>query len=142
MPIFTAAGGHHQDNWLVDGSPEFSIFPGNTIAEFSKDIPIHLKVGNKVFGASHIEDKHWHWLRKQGFESGPHLVHHKLSQPGSVYCTEVDTKFKIMMQLKPSALLVMEYKERSTPHFSVTTLYLPRGTLDGTVVGRYPGRRR
>lgn len=142
MPEFTATGTHHQDNWLVDGSPEFSIFPGNTIAEFSSDLPIHLKVGNKAFGSFHIEDKHWHWLRKQGFDSAPHLVHHKLSQSGSVYCTEVDTKFKIMMQLKPSALLVMEYKEYSIPHFSVTTLYLPRGPLDGTVVGRYLGRRR
>lgn len=141
MPIFTSTGDHHLDLWLVDGSPNFSIFPAGIVPELTTDTPIRLKVGNPSFGATHIQ-KHARWYRQNGFKSAPELVFFKLSQPGMVYCTEKESKIKIMMRLKPSALLVLDFFDKGDPHLSVTTIYYNNSTLDGELIGRYPGRLR
>ncbi len=140
-PEFRATGDHHSDLWLVNGSPDFAIFPGGIIPGFTVDVPIRLKVGNLAYGGKHIQHRHAVWCKKQGFDSVPALVYHKLSHAGEVYSTESAGKLKIMMRLNPSALLVIEHITHPEPHFSITTLYHHQSALDGTRLGRYPGRR-
>lgn len=139
--IFTCTGDKHNDLWLVNGSPVFAIFPAGIIENITADVPIHLKVGNSAFGARHIEARHYRWLTKQGFATAHELVHFKLAQPGIVYCTEAENKLKIMMRLRPEAIMVMELLHKPATHLSVTTLYYHQGSLDGDVLGRYPGWR-
>lgn len=141
MQRFIAQGDHHNDLWLVDNSPVFAIFPGGIVGGVDSAIPIYLKVGNPSFGETHIKNKHYRWIVQQKFKSVAELVYCKLSQPGYIYCTEVESKLKIMMNLKPSALLVMELLVQPDVHFSVITIYHHQGALDGQVIGRYPGRR-
>lgn len=140
--IFTRTGENHHDLWLVNGSPDFSIFPGGIVDGIDSDIPIHLKVGNLSYGEKHIHHRHANWVKKQNFNSVAELVHFKLSQPGEIYCAGAENKIKIIIRLKPPALMIMEISpRRATPHFSVTTLYHHQGVLDGIKLGRYPGRR-
>jgi len=141
MQQFIAQGDHHNNLWLVDNTPVFATFPGGIVDNIPQDTPIYLKVGNKAFGAKHIEEKHARWLEKQGFSTAHELVYFKLKQAGSVYCTESETKIKIMMRLRPEAILVMEFFERPHPHLSITTIYYHQGALDGEIIGRYPGWR-
>lgn len=139
--IFTRTGEKQHDLWLVNGSPEFSVFPGGIVDGIDSNIPIHLKVGNLSYGEKHIHHRHATWVKKQNFNSVAELVHFKLAQPGEIYCAEKDSKIKIMMRLKPLAIMVMELSPRHALHFSVTTLYYHQSTLDGVRLGRYPGRR-
>lgn len=140
--IFTCTGEKHNDLWLVNGSPIFSVFPGGIVEGVNSDIPIQLKVGNLSYGEKHIYHRHANWVKKQNFNSVAEFVYFKLAQPGEIYCTEADKKIKIMMRLKPSAIMVMELSHRHEAHFSVTTLYYHQNTLDGTKLGRYPGCAR
>jgi hypothetical protein len=139
-PEFTQTGTHASDLWLVDGSPDFAIFPSGTIESITEDTPIHLKVGTPAYGAIHIQ-KRERWYKQHGFESAAAFVYFKLSHSGPIYTTEVETKIKIMMRLNPNALLVLEHFTRGRPHFSVTTIYQSSSPLDGEFIGRYPGRK-
>lgn len=141
MQVFNTTGNHHNDRWLVNGSPVFAMFPKGVLDGIDANVPIYLKVGNPSFGEMHIREKHFHWVRQQKIESVAALVYYKLGQPGEVYCSEAEKKLKIMMRLKPSALLIMELIEHPEMHFSVTTIYYHQGNLDGEKIGRYPGRR-
>jgi hypothetical protein len=138
---FKVTGTKKNDLWLINDSPVFAIFPANTIPTIEVDIPIWLKVGNMVFGEKHIRKNHGHWVNKQK-KTVPELVHFKLGQSGSVYCTESDSKLKVNLSLSPSALLILELINSHTEqHFSVTSLYFHSGGLDGISLGRYRGRR-
>ncbi|CAN5443749.1 hypothetical protein BH09PSE6_BH09PSE6_07280 [soil metagenome] len=66
----------------------------------------------------------------------------KLAQRGDIYCTETDNKLKLSLKVAPSALVVLQLEERSTPYFSVTTTYFRTGPMDGKLMGRYGGVRR
>ena len=142
MNFFSTEGSKKDDLWLVDGSPNFAIFPGGIIESISSDAPILLKVGNQAFGETHIRTKHAQWLAKHQ-RTVAEMVHFKLGQPGQIYCTENGSKFKINLGIAPSALLVLNFlsHEQIGPHFSVTTLYYHQQRLDGMPLGRYPGRR-
>ncbi|MEQ1556627.1 MAG: hypothetical protein ABL915_07495 [Gallionella sp.] len=140
--IFTTTGNKHNDLWLVNGSPEFAIFPAGLVDGVESETPIYLKVGNLSYGETHIRSKHFHWVKKQNFQSVAELVYFKLEQPGLVYCTETDSKLKIMMRLNPSAMLVLQLYHHPHLHFSVTTIYQHQSALDGEKLGRYPGRRK
>jgi len=136
---FTNTGTKKNDLWLANGSKNFSILPANTIPSIKTDTPIWLKVGDKLFGEKHIQKRHYHWVQKNGL-SVPELVHLKLGHHGNIYCSESDSKIKVNLALNPSALLILEFIESNTPHFSVTTLYYHNGQLDGHKIGRYKGR--
>lgn len=139
MPVFTSQGTHARHLWLVDNSPHFSHFPGGIIDGLNDPVPIWLYVGTLAYGEVHIKARHAHWVNKTK-KTVPQLVYEKLSQAGPIYTTEGDKKFKVSLRLTPSALLVLEYMDRATPHFSVTSLYMHPATLDGMKLGRYPGR--
>lgn len=146
MAIFTKSGNEPENFWLVDGSPDFSIMPANTMSMFPEQLPIRLHVGDKSYGQVHTE-KHWD-SKKAGRRTVPELIHHKLGQGGMIYCTEKDSKIKITMNLTPGGLLVMEHRYQKNGYqreyyFSVTTFYGPmRRAVDGQVIGRYEGRKR
>jgi len=140
-PEFTTTGNQHKDYWLVNGSRDFSIFPAGIIESITNDIPIHLKVGNKFYGEMHIRNSHARWYKEKGFNCAAELIHTKLSHTGTIYCTESQSKIKIMMMLNPSALLLLEHRVSPHHHFSVTTIYIARSKLDGEIIGRYPGRK-
>lgn len=137
---FTCQGSQKNDLWLVDNSPDFAIFPANTIPSIKEDTPVWLKVGNQQFGETHIRIRHSHWLKKLGDKTVPELVFLKLRQSGNIYCTDKGSSFKINLSIAPSSLLVLEYLDNhETPHLSVTTLYYHAGSLDGSHIGRYRG---
>jgi len=138
---FKTTGTKKNDVWLVDGSPDFAIFPANIISEIEADIPIWLKVGDKYFGETHIRTKHGHWVNMNK-KTVPELVHFKLGQSGSIYCAETNSKLKISLSITPAALLVLELiTSNIEPHLSVTTLYAhPNRQPDGQRLGRYRGR--
>ena len=140
MPLFTQPGSTPNDLWLADGSPDFAVFPGGLIDQVPQDVPIWLKVGTPAYGVAHIAQRHAAWIRKQG-KPVYELVWDKLGQPGKVLTTEAARKVKINLHLNPSALLILQLEDRSkTVHFSVTSLYLKQGKLDGDELGKYPGR--
>lgn len=139
---FSVTGERPNDFWLVNDSREFSVLSGGTIAKFASDIPIFLKVGNLSFGERHIAAKHSVWVKKQSVHSVAELVYLKLEHSGEIYCTEVAHKIKIIMRLKPSAIMVMQYDPNPEPHFSIVTLYFHQDKLDGSKIGRYRGRGR
>lgn len=139
MHTFNKTGEHAKDLWLVDGTPDFAIFPKGIIPDISDDLPIWLKVGTPAYGEMHIHQRHGHWVRKHA-KSVAEFVYLKLGHSGQVYCTEDKGKFKISMRLNPSALLVLNHVSHAKPHLSVTTLYFHQGVLDGDLIGRYPGR--
>lgn len=138
---FTCTGEKHHDLWLVNDSPVFAIFPSGIIDGIDSDVPIYLKVGNPSYGEIHIRKRHSKWVKQQKFNSVAEIVYFKLAQAGEIYCTEEEKKLKIMMRLRPSAILLLELIHRPETHFSVTTIYYHQGSLDGTRLGRYPGRR-
>lgn len=138
--VFAKTGNQSSCLWLVSDSPEFGVLSGG-VAGIKEDTPIYLKVGNASYGETHIRNRHFHWVTSQGFDSVPHIVHFKLCQPGEIYSTETDSKLKIVMRLRPSAMLVMELIENPhdglPAHLSITTLYFHQGSIDGLRVGRY-----
>lgn len=144
MAIFTKTGDDPEHFWLVDGSPDFSIMPANTMAMFPEALPIRLHVGNQIFGQVHTE-KHWN-KKTAGNRTVPELIHYKLGQSGRIHCTEKDSKIKIVMSLSPGGLMVMEHRHQTVGYkreyyFSVITFYKRTG-VDGDEIGRYEGRRR
>ncbi len=139
MPIFTRSGPSPKDCWLVDGSPNFGIFPAGLLAQIDAPTSIWLKVGNVAFGETHINERHGHWVARQ-LKTVPQLVFEKLGQPGHIYCTESEKKVKVSLRIAPSSLLVLELVRASEVHFSVTSLYAHPAQLDGQVMGRYRGR--
>jgi hypothetical protein len=40
--IFTTTGNKHNDLWLVNGSPEFAIFPAGLVDGVESETPIYL----------------------------------------------------------------------------------------------------
>lgn len=140
MTIFTVTGEKSSDLWLVNNEPNFSFIPANTIPDICHDCPVWLKVGNHIYGETHIKQKHFHWVSLHKM-TVPELVYHKLGQHGQMYCSEVNSKIKISLSLHPSALIIMNYMEKAdTPHLSVTTIYSHQGHLDGSKIARYKGR--
>jgi hypothetical protein len=83
--FFKVTGAKKNDTWLVDDSPNFAIFPANTIQLIEVDTPIWLKVGNNIFGETHIKTRHDYWVSKHK-KTVPELVHFKLGQSGNIYC--------------------------------------------------------
>lgn len=143
MPTFTVSSSNAkaQDLWLVDGLPDFAMFPGGVLAEVPTSVPIRLHVGTAAYGELHIQKRHGHWVSKL-CKSVPEFVHQKLGQPGNIYCTEVENKVKISLRLNPASLLIMNLIANGTQdYFSVTSLYMHPAKLDGMVIGRYQGRR-
>lgn len=139
MPAFQAEGSDKDHFWLIDGSRDFAIMPA--IQNFPS-LPIRLHVGDPDFGEVHLY-KHrlkWPpWMRKL---SGAEILHHKLKTSGDIYTTEGEKKKKVALYVKPSALLVVQYRylrieNRQEHYWSVISLH-PRSTpLDGEVIGRY-----
>lgn len=144
MAIFTKSGDEEEHFWLVNGSPNFSVMPANTISIFQEDLPIRLHVGNMSYGQIHTE-KHW-TIKTAGNRTIPELIHFKLGQSGAIYCTEKNSKIKITMGIAPGGLMLMEYRFRNVGnqkenYLSVTTFYGPmRRAPDGQPIGRYQGR--
>jgi hypothetical protein len=137
MADFDCTGSHWNDWWLVDGSPDFALFPGGLLEWAPEPLPIRLHVGNLSWGERHIGHKHGVWVRRQKMSVAA-LVHHKLNQHGSLYTTEADTKFKISLRLAPDALCVLRYERQSDGgYWSVVTLYSHPQGLDGMRIGRY-----
>lgn len=132
------------DFWTVNGSRTFGIMPGRLI-ESKTDLPICLQRGTPIWGSVHIERKHRVWLRmhRKGDDAVPWLIWQKCQQSGTVWTTESSSKYKVMMQLRPSALLVfgVETPSTGTDYLKVITLYPRDGSLDGTIVGRYVGQK-
>lgn len=143
MAEFTKTGTEQSDYWQRDGNSTFSTLPANTIAIIKVDLPIRLHIGNHTYGQIHIE-KHWNYA-SAGKRTIPELIYYKLGQPGTIYCSENQNKFKIVMAVSPGGMLVLEHRykllNQSKEHYlSVTTFYANRAPVDGSKVGRYGGR--
>ena len=122
------------DLWMADGSSSFGIIqpvPGIT----TEAAAICLQRGDAGFGACHIETRHAQWVKNQGC-CAPELVWRKFRQSGKIWSTEETGKYKIWLPLTPAALLVLRYVE-SKNFWTVITLYLLQGSLDGQPVGTY-----
>jgi len=140
MPTFTQTGSAVDDYWLVDGQKDFAIIQVEAVPFLPQPLPIWLKVGNAVFGATHILQRHGKWALSHA-PSVPELVHKKLGQSGTVYTTEHESKLKICIRISPEALMVLNLFDRvPVPHFSVTSLYAMPRSVDGERVGKYKGR--
>ncbi|MEY4756863.1 MAG: hypothetical protein RJA34_1761 [Pseudomonadota bacterium] len=142
MPQFTSTGTLAHDLWLADGSPDFATFPAGIHSRVPHPIPIWLKVGTPAYGSVHIMKRHGLWVHKQK-KTVAQLVWDKLGQQGRIWTTEKEGKLKINLHWNPSALLILELQDKAeVAHFSVTSLYLKQGVLDGIELGVYPGRPR
>ena len=140
MPTFTQTGSTVDDFWLVDGQKDFAIVQVEAVPFLLQPLPIWLKVGNAVFGATHILQRHGKWALSHA-TSVPELVHKKLGQSGSVYTTEQDSKLKICIRISPEALVILNLFDRvRIPHFSVTSIYAMPRSFDGERLGKYKGR--
>ena len=66
MDRFTIKGDEEDPDsfWLIDGSEDFAIIPGNTISGIPNDIPIKLNVGDQSFGERHVSIRHNLWVKR------------------------------------------------------------------------------
>jgi hypothetical protein len=129
------------DYWTVNGDINFGYIPGGLTPVSADALPVRLQTGviQGKWGHDHIRYDHADWVNRSGY-SVPHLVLLKLSQPGTIYDTNVRGKFKINIILNPNSLLVLTYQhDEADPYFGVTTLYFRNSRLDGSVIGRFPG---
>jgi hypothetical protein len=108
MPNFTATGTNKFDFWQVDGSIDFGHIPANIQFDGSGD-PIRLHIGNVHFGAEHIMKHETKWPQHLREKLPAELVFLKLNTPGAIWTAEVDHKKKLMLSLRPSALMVLEH---------------------------------
>lgn len=142
MPNFTATGTNKFDFWQVDGSIDFGHIPANIQFDGSGD-PIRLHIGNVHFGAEHIMKHETKWPQHLREKLPAELVFLKLNTPGAIWTAEVDHKKKLMLSLRPSALMVLEHRYIHKDggiqeyYWSITTMYPFSGRLDGEQVGRY-----
>lgn len=138
MPIFTQAGTKEYDFWLLDGQPNFSVIPANTIKEIEGPLPIRLQHGNRFYGSQHILKKHGKWVTKsEPTGCVATLLHRKLSQPGKLHVAE-DGKHALAMQVAPAAFIVL--RRPANQHFlTVVTMYFRQSPADGEILGRYLG---
>lgn len=99
-----------RDYWTVNGDINFGFIPGGLTPAAGESTPVRLQRGdpNAQWGHDHIWIDHSRWVESTGL-SIPHLLLTKLAQPGNVFTTEVDTKFKIAINLGPNALLILRY---------------------------------
>ncbi len=122
---------------MVNGNVNLGWFPSGIVAGLDEPIPIRLHIGNKVFGAYHIQTKHKVWLEKQQTEAHC-MVWRKLQTQGHIYTTESETKHKFSLRIHPAALMVVELREhQGERYFSVVTLYSHPQQMDGKHLGRY-----
>jgi hypothetical protein len=140
MAILPRAGNRY-DFYTANDSVDFAIFPAGIIDYVAKDTPIRLQRGDGGFGAVHIAKSHGPWLDKHKVDVAT-MVWSKLQGSGKVYTTEESEKHKIDLRFNPQALAVLKYKciRGQSPFFTVVTMYLPEGTLDGEVIGHYRGK--
>lgn len=141
MPIFSTTGHQPWDCWLADGDRAFGYLPGGLLPGVNQACPIWLKVGTEAYGERHITKRHGHWVERQGM-GVPELVFAKLGQSGVIYTTEREGKLKINLRLAPASLMVLDWMgQHAHPHYSVTTLFAHPRNLDGSIIGRYLGRK-
>jgi len=128
-----------RDYWTVNGQINFGFIPGGLVPSVKDPLPVRLQRGdaNAQWGHDHIIADHAHWIRSTGL-SVPHLLLTKLAQPGQAYTTEVDSKFKIKLNLTPNALLLLKLTQGADPFFGVTSLYFRNSSVDGSWLGNYP----
>lgn len=138
LPTFTMSEGKGKDRfWLINGNPNFAVVPGGTLQGFGMDMPIRLPVGDNKFGATHILNKHYHWVMKaQQNGCVATLVHRKLSQSGRFYTTDSSEKLALVMRVAPDAFMVLRHL---SDFFSITTLYVRPRQTEGIELGRYTG---
>jgi hypothetical protein len=129
-----------RDFWTVNGSRDFAYLPSGATPVSEKPIPVRLQRGdaNAQWGHDHILADHSQWVKETG-KCLPLLVLTKLSQPGGIYSTEVESKFKIRITLGPNALLVLKYVPGFDAFFGVTSLYYRNSKVDGTYIGKFAG---
>lgn len=129
-----------RDYWAVNGNIDFGFIPANLTPVATFSAPVRLQRGDAtaLWGHDHILADHGHWVKSTRL-SIPHLLLTKLSQPGQVYTTEVDSKFKLSLSLTPNSLLILKFVPGADPFFGVTSLYFRSGPLDGIRLGRFPG---
>ncbi|MFM0179086.1 MULTISPECIES: hypothetical protein [Paraburkholderia] len=126
--------------WTVNGSTDFAFMPPGLVSMApSTSVPIRLQHGTGEWGEVHINRNHGSWLMQQG-TTAAEMVHKKLSQPGSIFTTEEESKLKVNITLSPTALLVLRFIPWQQPFFTVVTVYFKSaGRLDGQYLGTYPG---
>lgn len=135
-----AAAAGARDFWTVNGSLDFGYIPGGLIPIATTRTPVRLQRGDRIglWGHDHILADHYRWVVEKGMTI-PHLLLTKLSQPGTVWTTDVSSKFKIGIQLSPGALLILKYWGGADAFFGVTSLYFKNSAVDGTFVGKFRG---
>ena len=135
MDKFTIKGDEENPDsfWLIDGSEDFAIIPGNTISGISHDMPIKLSVGNQFFGERHISIRHNLWVKKSMNHKNeydkrlvPALLHKKLNQAGVIYEAE-KKKLVILLRLSPNTTLILKNRGQ---YLSVTTFYYKENSPD------------
>ncbi|MBT8615535.1 hypothetical protein G6652_09265 [Polynucleobacter paneuropaeus] len=139
MTSFTRTGDKAYDYWLIDESATLGFIPGGIIATHENPIPIWLHVGNPAWGEAHIQGKHGNWLASNQ-STVIALVYEKLSQKGSIYCSEDTNKIKISLRLTPTSIMILTLQQRPQLHFSITSIYPHPARIDGEVIGKYLGR--
>lgn len=135
MNRFTIKGDEEDPDsfWLVDGSENFSIIPGNTISGIPYDMPIKLNVGDQSFGERHVSIRHQLWVKRSMNHKNeydkrlvPALLHKKLNQPGTIYEIE-NKKLSIVLRLTPNTTLILK---KMGSYLSVTTFYYKENSPD------------
>ena len=135
MDRFTIKGDEEDPGsfWLIDGSQDFAIIPGNTISGIPNDIPIKLNVGDQSFGERHVSIRHNSWVKrcmnhKSEYDKRlvPALLHKKLNQSGTIY--EIgNKKFSILLRLTPNTTLILKNMGQ---YLSVTSFYYKANSPD------------
>lgn len=138
MPIFTLEGDHKFSNWLIDGLPNFSVIPANTISGITNDMPIRLQYGDGYFGSTHITARHGKWLQRyQPNGCVATFVHKKLSTSGKILLLEQEQKkIGLALTLSPSSALILSKQKN---FFSVTTIYYKNKLEGEDINARYLG---
>lgn len=138
VPNFTTTGTHKKDYYLLNGSPDFAVIPGDVIKGISSPMPVRLPYGDGLFGAQHIMGKHGKWVRdNEPTACVATLVWRKLSQRGSIFI-EDQSKLNLSLKISPSALLILKQLDG---FYSVTTLYHHQRPTKGQLQGTYQGAR-
>jgi hypothetical protein len=122
---------HPHDRWLVNGSPDFGVIPGGTIASCVEDTPIHLFRGDTEWGWTHITHKHGQQRLFKYLGSVEELVWLKCSEHGDIHSViEHPDKLTITITVAPTAFLVLKYNVDSAVSPS------RRCTADGSRIPR------
>ena len=137
MAVLPPPGNKHDFYAAPNGSFDLATMPGGVVDFSPNHTPIRLQRGDGGFGAHHIAAKHGVWLDRHK-KTVTEMVWEKLQQPGLIYTTEDASKLKVTMRFPPPALLLLRHISSAQPFFTVVSLYLLEGAVDGEPLGQYP----